>query len=149
VLVTPSLSDVRSDVVLGLTPVLTGVGGALFWAQGGAMAWRMRMALVGAMALFLVAAAVGWAVGGRPAVSVVAVAWDGVLALLSVVALARLGATRWAAQFVLLPLLILLEGIVLVRPAMSARWGIGLALLAVAGVYLLLQREDEAETTLR
>jgi hypothetical protein len=147
VLATPTLSDVRTDVVLGLTPVLTGVGAALFCVQGGTLGWRLRTALVGAAVSFGVAALVGWGVVGRPMVSVAAVAWDGVLALLSLLALARLGVTRWASQFVLLPLVILLEGIVLVRPAMSARWGCGLVLLAVAGVYLLLQRDVEAETT--
>jgi drug/metabolite transporter (DMT)-like permease len=149
VLVTPSLNDVRSDVALGLTPVLTGIGGAMFCALGGAMAWRIRIALVGATVLFGVAMLVAWSFGGRTTVSVVAIAWDGLLALLSVLVLARLGATRWSAQFVLLPLVVLGEGIVLLRPTMSVRWGAGLALIAVASVYLLLPREDEPAMSLR
>jgi len=142
VLVTPSLSDARSDVVFALTPLLTGIGAALFCAQGGAR--RMRLALGGAAGLFAVGAAIQWVFGERPSLSVIAVAWDGVLALLSVLVLLRLGATRWAAQFVLLPLLVLVQGIVLLRPPMTVRWGCGLALLAVASVYLLLPGDDGA-----
>jgi threonine/homoserine efflux transporter RhtA len=76
-----------------------------------------------------------------------AVACDGILALLAVVALARLGAVRWSAQFTLLPLLIVLEGIVLVRPTLSTRWVVGLLLLAVASVFLLMPPEPEEETS--
>jgi drug/metabolite transporter (DMT)-like permease len=142
VLATPSLSDARSDAVLALAPLLTGVGAAFFCALDEAGARRMRLALSGAAAVFAAGEAVRWVVAGRPSVSVIAVAWDGVLALLSLVVLARLGATRWAAQFVLLPLLVLVQGIVLLRPPMTLRWGCGLVLLAVSSVYLLLPRED-------
>jgi hypothetical protein len=146
VLVTPVLSDARTDAVLALSPLLTGAGAAWFCAQDGSSVWKMRWALLGALALFAADEAVRWAVFGRPVVQVAAVAWDGVLPLLSLLALARLGATRWAAQFVLLPLLVLLEGIVLVRPPVTLRWLSGLALLAVAGVYLLLPREEDQAT---
>jgi hypothetical protein len=145
VMVTPALSDVRSDAVLAAAPLLTGIGGALFCAEAGGRAWKMRMALTGAALVFAGLAAVWWGIAGRPGVSMMAVAWDGVLALLGVAVLAQLGATRWGAQFVLLPLLVLLEGIVLVRPAMTVRWVCGLVLLAVASVYLLLPRDEAAE----
>jgi drug/metabolite transporter (DMT)-like permease len=144
VLVTPSLSDVRSDVVLALAPLLAGVGAAWFCVQPGTAAGKLRIGLAGASALFLAAALAGWPLSGRPTFSVVAVAWDGVIALLSLLTLVQLAATRWSAQFVLLPLLILLEGIVLMRPPMTVRLDCGLALLAVASLYLLLQREDDA-----
>jgi drug/metabolite transporter (DMT)-like permease len=143
VLVTPSLSDVRSDVVLGLTPLLAGIGAAWYCVQPGTAAGKLRSGLAGAAVVFAATALAGWPLGGRPAFSVVAVASDGVVALLSLLTLVQLGATRWSAQFVLLPLLILLEGIVLMHPPMTLRLDCGLALLAVAGVYLLLRREDE------
>jgi hypothetical protein len=41
-------------------------------------------------------------------------------------------------------LLIILEGIVLVRPKLTAHWFTGLVLLIIAGVYLLLPPGDEA-----
>jgi hypothetical protein len=67
------------------------------------------------------------------------------MALLSVFALMRVGAARWSAQFALLPLLIVLEGILLVRPVFTARWVVGLSLLALASVYLLLPPGDDGE----
>ena len=146
VLVTPGLGNVRTDVVFALTPLLTGIGAALFCAQDAGESGdgrRMYWALVGAAMLFAAGVVVQWVFAERPSLSVIAVAWDGVLALLSVLALSRLGATRWAAQFVLLPLLVLMQGIVLLRPPITVRLGCGLALLAVASVYLLLPREDD------
>jgi threonine/homoserine efflux transporter RhtA len=65
-----------------------------------------------------------------------------------VLALSRLGANRWSAQFVLVPLLILIEGMVLVRPGITTRWVVGLALVALASVYLLLPHQDEQESGL-
>jgi drug/metabolite transporter (DMT)-like permease len=143
VLVTPSLSDARSDLVLALTPLLAGIGAAWLCVQPGTTAGKLRVGLAGASALFLAAALAGWPLAGRPTFSVVAVAWDGVIALLSVLTLIQLGTTRWSAQFVLLPLLILLEGIVLMHPPLTVRLDCGLALLAVASLYLLLRREDD------
>jgi hypothetical protein len=143
ILVTPSLSDIRSDLVLALTPLFSGIGAAWLSAQGGATAGKLRSGLAGASVVFVAAALAGWPLGDRPSLSVVAVAWDGVVALLGMLTLLQLGATRWSAQFVLLPLLILLEGIVMMHPPMTLRWVCGLALLVVSSVYLLLQRESE------
>jgi drug/metabolite transporter (DMT)-like permease len=143
VLVTPSLSDARNDLILALTPLLTGIGAAWLCAQSSTTAGKLRIGLAGAAALFAAAALAGWPLSGRPTFSVVAVAWDGVIALLSLLTLVQLGTTRWSAQFVLLPLLILLEGIVLMHPPLTLRLDCGLTLLAVASLYLLLRREDE------
>lgn len=141
----PALGTPRTDVALLLAPVLSGVGAALL-CFGGRSAWRATTGLFGGTALFALAL-VGDAAffGGHLRVSLLAVACDGVMALLSVYALLRVGATRWSAQFTLLPLLIVLEGIVLVRPLFTARWVVGLALLALASLYLLLPPTDEAE----
>jgi drug/metabolite transporter (DMT)-like permease len=155
VLVEPSFSDLRADAVLALVPVVTGLGAAMFAAaqrrgvERESLApsltqWLPLSALLGGTAVF----AVGWAgshLHGTPAVrlSLTAVAADGVFALLNVLALARLGAVRWSAQFTLLPLLILLEGIVMVRPVFTTRWVVGLVLVAAASVYLLLPQDDD------
>jgi threonine/homoserine efflux transporter RhtA len=74
------------------------------------------------------------------------VACDGVLALLSLLVLARLGAVRWSAQFALLPLLILLQGILILRPTITVRWVAGMLLIATASIYLLLPQAEETET---
>jgi hypothetical protein len=149
VLATPTLSNLRSDAVLVLAPLATGIGAALFCAgelRSAGMGEGGRWALTGAVTVFFAATAVEWAIAGRPEIVPLAVAWDGMLALLSVLTLKAVGETRWAAQFVLLPLIVLLEGIVLVRPEMTWRWAGGLALLAAASVYLLLPRPEPGDS---
>jgi drug/metabolite transporter (DMT)-like permease len=149
VLVEPNLSNARSDVAFALAPVLTGTGAALLgdWQAGDGQArkgspsrWNATTALTGATVVFGVACLVLSFAGTRGAlrVSVVAIACDGILALLSVHALLGLGATRWAAQFALLPLLILLESVTLMRLAVTARWLVGGALLVFASLSLLV-----------
>jgi hypothetical protein len=159
VLPEPNLSGGRGDVAMLLAPGLTGVGAVLFCASalgnemeaGGPPGSAPRLprppaALAGGAALFAVAAAMRWLVAGiKPVVTLPAVACDGLVALLAVLALSRLAAARWSAQFVLVPLLVLMEGIVLARPGMTARWLFGLGLLALASVYLLLPVVDEPE----
>lgn len=99
--------------------------------------------------LFTIALAVTYRVTGiRPSISLLAVACDGVLALLGIIALARLGATRWSSQFTWVPLLIAMEGIVLVRPQLTPYWIIGLCLLALASIYLLLPQSDDSNPTI-
>jgi len=149
ILVQPNLGNTFSDLALFLAPTLTGMGAALFESTGQADVAGHPVAanaLIGAAALFGFATLTTSLVAGhRPMLSLLAVAYEGVLALLSVMALSRLGATRWSSQFTWLPLLILLEGIVMVRPPITARWVVGLLLLALAGVYLLVPQEDERD----
>lgn len=141
----PTLGDARSDLALVLAPALTGVGAALFCACPTVAPARRSYALLGASMLFTITLAVTYRVTGiRPSISLLAVACDGVLALLGVIALAQLGATRWSSQFTWIPLLIAMEGIVLVRPQLTPYWIIGLLLLALASVYLLLPQSDDA-----
>jgi hypothetical protein len=143
----PSLSDPLTDLALFLAPTLTGVGAA-FLCSGGASRWRATTALFGGTALFALALiAESLVAHARPRVSLLAMACDGLMALLSVYALLQVGASRWSAQFTLLPLLIVLEGIVLVRPLFTARWVVGLALLALASLYLLLPPTDDGESS--
>jgi drug/metabolite transporter (DMT)-like permease len=143
VLATPSLNDAPADAVMALAPVLAGVGVVWFCVQSGGIGWRIRWALTGGAGVFAASAAVQWVLHERPVVSAAAVAWDGVLAGLGMAVLGRLGATRWSAQFTLLPLLVLLAGIVLMRPVLGWRDALGLLLLASAGGYLLWDEGSE------
>jgi drug/metabolite transporter (DMT)-like permease len=149
ILVQPNLGSISSDLALVLAPTLTGLGAALFSSVNRADGDGLPLTanpLIGGAALFGVAALISVVFAGhRPTLSLLAIAYEGILALLSVLALSRLGATRWSSQFTWLPLLILLEGIVMVRPPVTARWVTGLLLLGLASVYLLLPPDDERE----
>jgi drug/metabolite transporter (DMT)-like permease len=148
----PGVTGLRRDLLLALAPVLTGVGAVLCCApgtEGTARPPRVSSALLGALGLFLLA----WLVNASasrlygthlPAPALLAVACDGLLALLAVLALSRLGATRWSAQFTLVPLLILVEGMALARSGLNTRWAAGLVLVALSSGYLLLPHQQEA-----
>ncbi len=142
VMTTPSLDGPFADAVMVMAPVLAGVGAVWFCVQPGGLAWRGRWALLGGAGTFVLGAAVDWKLHGRPVVATSAVAWDGLLAGLGVMVLARLGAVRWAAQFTLLPLLLLLIGIVLLRPTLGWREVLGLALIAGASGYLVWEGSE-------
>jgi drug/metabolite transporter (DMT)-like permease len=145
VLVQPNLGDLRADLLLLLAPVLTGLGAVLFCTDPSRSVPRTTTALLGACVLFALALATSrFLAAARPTFSLLAIACDGIVALLGIATLSRLGATRWSSQFTWVPLLIILEGIVLVRPKLTAHWFTGLILLIVAGVYLLLPPGDEA-----
>lgn len=145
-LVQPNLADVRTDLVLLLAPVVTGVGAALFCTADPKAPTRITTALLGASALFAIALLASRLGGARPTLSLLAIACDGLVALLGIATLSRLGAARWSSQFTWIPLLIILEGIVLVRPKLTAHWFTGLVLLIIAGVYLLLPPGNESAT---
>jgi drug/metabolite transporter (DMT)-like permease len=145
VLVQPNLGDLRTDLLLLLAPVLTGLGAVLFCTDHSGSVPRTSSALLGATALSAIALATSRLVTGvHLSFSLLAIACDGIVALLGIATLSRLGATRWSSQFTWIPLLIILEGIVLVRPRLTAHWFTGLILLIVAGIYLLLPPGDEA-----
>ncbi len=144
----PTLGDARSDLALILAPALTGVGAALFCVDQPVTASRVTLALAGASLLFALALAETYFVAGlRPFISLLAVAGDGFLALLGMATLAQLGATRWSSQFTSVPLLIVMEGIALIRPKLTAYWVAGLVLLVLSSVYLLLPQDEDPEPT--
>lgn len=144
VLVQPGLGDPRTDIALVLAPILTGSGAVLFCVGPPRVASRLPTALLGASTLFAAALAASTFAHALIPFSLLATAGDGIMAFLGVLTLNQLGATRWSSQFTWVPLLVILEGIVLVRPQLTAHWFIGLVLLIVAGVYLLLPQADEA-----
>ena len=144
VLTQPSLGDLRTDVALILAPTLTGIGAVLFCGGSPLSRSRVPIALLGGATLFAVALGCSWLVThAYSPFSVLAVSSDGSLALVGVLTLDQLGATRWSSQFTWVPLLIILEGIVLVRAHLTVPWSVGLILLFVAGVYLLLPQVEE------
>ena len=65
------------------------------------------------------------------------------MALLTLLVLRRLGVVRWSAQFLLIPLLTLLEGVLLLRPVLDFRSWMAFVLLAVSSGYLLAVGGDE------
>jgi hypothetical protein len=136
----------RSDVALVLAPVLTGCGAALLCSGRAETPWKIPTALAGASVVFALSWGVAWHAGDASLSSLLATACDGFLALLSLLVLVRLGAVRWSAQFALLPLLVLVQGIWILRPPLTLRWVVGLLLIAAASLYLLLPHTEDAET---
>jgi drug/metabolite transporter (DMT)-like permease len=146
VLVQPNLGDLRTDLTLLLATVLTSLGAVLFCRDHSQMVPRAATALLGACTLFAIALLASRLGGAYFTVSLLAIACDGLVALLGIATLSQLGATRWSSQFTWIPLLVILEGIALVRPKLTAHWFTGLVLLIIAGVYLLLPPGDDAAT---
>ncbi|MDQ2840444.1 MAG: hypothetical protein M3Y72_05280, partial [Acidobacteriota bacterium] len=127
VLVQPNLGDFRSAVALILAPTLTGIGAVLFCADAPGAACRIPTTLLGASTLFALNLAGHYVLAPvPPSLSLLAVAGDGILALLVIFTLNQLGATRWSSQFTWVPLLVILEGIALVRPRLTTHWFLGL-----------------------
>lgn len=149
VLPEPSLASPASDLLLVLAPVLTGCGAALF-CTAKETAWRLPVALLGA-AVVLMGCALGVVVEHErvwPAMLGLAAGVDALEAVLTVLVLGRLSAARWSAQFALVPLLVLLEGLGLMRERVPVRVVGGLVLLALAGLALLLPPAAEARLEL-
>ena len=141
----PSLSNPSQDVILALTPLLTGCGAVLFCSVR-ASVWRLPAALLGACASLGLGAAINLAthVGGWPDMAGLAAGFDALEALLALIALSRLSATRWSAQFAIIPLIVLLEGVVFMPSSIPARMIVGLLLLAFAAVALLIPPSEES-----
>ncbi len=149
-LVQPSLSNPGVDLVLALTPLLTGCGAVLF-CSARASIWRLPAALLGACAALGIGAAINLAthIGGWPDMAGLAAGFDALQALLALIALGRISTTRWSAQFAIVPLLVLLEGVVLLPASIPARMLVGLFLLAIAAVALLIPPSEESRFDLR
>jgi len=146
----PSLANPVQDLFLVLAPLLTGCGAVIF-CSAQASTSRLPAALLGASALLGVGAAINLAthVGGWPDMAGLAAGFDAAEALLALVALGKLSATRWSAQFAIVPLIVLLEGVLMVPASVPARMIVGLLLLAVAAVALLIPPSEEPRFDLR
>jgi len=149
VLPQPSLANPINDLLLVLAPVLTGCGAALFLTAKETTR-RLQAALLGAAVLLACGALVVVAQHERvwPGMLGLAAGMDAAQAALTVLVLGRLSGARWSAQFALVPLLVLLEGLGLMRERVPGRVVSGLVLLAVAGVALLLPPVEESRLEL-
>ncbi|HXS11408.1 MAG TPA: hypothetical protein VN734_01785 [Acidobacteriaceae bacterium] len=146
----PSLANPGEDLILALTPLLTGCGAVLFCSTRQSI-WRLPAALLGASAAFGLGAAINLAthVGGWSHLAGLAAGFDALEALLALVALGRLSAIRWSAQFAIVPLLILIEGVALMPARVPVRMLVGLLLLALAAIALLVPPAEESRFDLR
>jgi len=135
----PPLSDTRSDILLLLAPIMTGVGAAWLRAREGDIAWRAAAGLAGAAVMFAAAATIQRS-GGIP---LAAVGVDALMAGLAVLALLRVGSTRWSGQFALVPLAVALMGLPSLRVLRDPRLCSGLVLLLLATTFLLLPPKPE------
>lgn len=57
----------------------------------------------------------------------------------------RMSAVRMTTRFVLAPLIVNVAGLILLRPSLSLRSGLGLLLIVISAGWLLIAREDENE----
>lgn len=139
----PALSGWRFVLALCLMPAVIGTAAAIAApvgvhgeeVRGRALPWKV-VALLGAGAMFVAVGLVERRTGSSLPLTWEAAVLDGVTALLSLMALSRLGATRWSAQFLVVPLLTMLEGAAILRPVLDVRSWLAFALLALSGAYL-------------
>ncbi len=149
----PDLSFWRTDLALASMPLIAGVGASaaghrlsdiddVSLQNGHSTAW-FAPALAVASAVFCCLSLSAMRGGERLSVSFTGAAADGLTSWLTLMVLARLGAMRWSAQFLLAPSVTILEGIFVVRPALTMRSWMGIALLVLGGGYLLASRNEK------
>jgi len=146
VLPEPSFSNLLNDVVLLLAPLLTGVGCVLFRRSVSptSVRWSSIAAFASAGLVFGIAAATqSLRQHAIPALAPAAIAIDLALALLTILALQRLTASQYTARYVLVPLAILLQGLLLLHSITTARSVACGILLAGAAASLLLSRSEK------
>ncbi|MDE1155176.1 MAG: hypothetical protein PW735_05520 [Acidobacteriaceae bacterium] len=139
----PGLEDWHRNLAWLMMPVGTGVGAVWLRTAGGAAIWKASFALGACWVLFSCAAVLRHTSYGH--VTLLASIFEAIIFGLSVLALLRVGATRWASQYVLVPLLVVLESLMTARPALDVRAIAGVLLLAVASLFLLLPPRVEHE----
>ncbi len=139
----PSFGDIRPWLGMVAMPVIVGVGAGVWSArtrqsrEGLSEGGRLRLAssLLAAAMIFAGLAVLHWRAGGELAFSLSAAALDGLTAALTLLVLRRFRAVRWSAQFLLIPLVGLLEGVVLLRPFLDWRSYLAFGLMGVSGLY--------------
>ncbi len=142
----PVVRDWQFGLALAAMPLLAGLGATLYFVsrtseQAGhfssVVIYRPAISLAFAGFAYGALALRGLGQGAVPFSWGVAGA-DGLLALLTVMTLERLGPTRWAAQFLLAPLLTLVEGVAFLRPLLDLRSWLAFGLLTISATYLLV-----------
>ncbi len=149
----PDLSP-RFLLALSVMPVSAGLASAFVdrglshAREGGDRKGRprswMAVALLGAAVVYGGLAFQGWRESARH-FPWSACVLDGLGAFLSLQVLETLGAMRWCAQFLVTPLLTLLEGVVFLHPLLDLRSWLAFGLLLVSSAYLLWNRTAETE----
>ena len=149
----PASSGWRPWLALSAMPLFTGCGAYLLHsqeadralAQRSGTAWGCGFAGVVLLGL----GAIHVARGDLPRPHWSACGLDGMCVVLSLVSLRQLGAIRWGAQFFLIPLLALVEGVFLLHPSLDVRSWIGFSLLLLGAAKLLAYSGPERSLSLR
>jgi len=151
VLPSPYLGDWRNDVAMVLAPILTGIGCVLFRRGQTPAITRETAGFAGAAAVFALATGIeAAALHTHPQISLAAMAIDAILSLLTLFALSRITAGQYAARYVLVPLLLLLQGPLLLHtliPLITWRNAVCAALLLAAAIKLLRSNALEKVTS--
>lgn len=150
----PDLLSWRADVALAAMPLVSGITACYLCFRGGGPqgATRQTMSPRGhwmERGLLLAGLIYGVLLLLEPknlAFSWGASAVDGLISLLTLASLRRVGAVRWSAQFLLIPFVAILEGVILLRPVVTTRSWVGMILLLAGGGYLLLPRPQDSVT---
>jgi drug/metabolite transporter (DMT)-like permease len=141
----PSFANPIADATLLLAPLATGIGAALFSTSASPKNQLAFPTTLSATALLFSAA---WLVQyllhhTSAHLSPLAALLDAATALLTLLALSRIGLASWSAQFVLVPLAVILQGFVLLRPPIDPYNSAGIALLLLGCIFLLLPQPTE------
>jgi len=139
----PSFANPIRDTVFLLAPLATGIGAALFISSS-----RNQPALVSALSAATLLFASAWLVQfllhhTTAHFYPLAATLDAATALLTLLALSRIGLMRWSAQFAIVPLAVILQGFVLLRPPIDPYNSTGIALLLLGSIFLLLPQPIE------
>lgn len=148
----PAYSGWRFWAGLVLVPVLTGLGAVM--GRGGTRVpdsphGIQALGLIGAAAIFAVLGVHEREMYGPVPVHLAAVALDGATAYLSLQALDGGGSFRWSAQFLIVPLITLIEGLAFLRPILDGRSWFALGLLALSGAYQVWAVPDRTPGQIR
>ncbi len=142
----PDFANPITDLTLILAPLATGIGAALFrtsTADQGPLP-TLTSALSAAALLFGIAWVIQFLLHHTTThLSLLGTLLDAATAILTLLALGRIGLSRWSAQFALVPLAVILQGFVLLRPALDAYNTAGIALLLLGSIFLLLPQPEE------
>lgn len=153
----PTYTGVRPWLALFALPAMVGFAAGI-WAyrlrperNSSRDAFRFELAAgLGCAAIsFGLLAVLRWKAGGGAVFSFSAAALDGLMAVLTLLTLGRLGAVRWSSQFLFIPLLGLLEGVVFLKPFLDGRSYLAFGLLAVSAVYQWMARPPERHGSAR
>jgi len=140
----PSVSDPRSDAAMLLAPILTGIGCVLFRRSTVAAVWKAVSGFAGATLIFGLGTFLeSLPQRTLPPISPAALAIDTLLFALAILALSRLTASQYAARYAVVPLLILLQGPLLLHSLVTWRSVACAVLLLAAAIALLRSSPSE------